>query len=247
MGVFFPGDVQHRPRPPRQHDTVNVDLVLNRVLQGVERFLRGVRLHGRKGGLGLCHVCCAGRGLERIAAELHGRVWHRVQHFVLRPAVRLHPIAVAVKHLQHRQGTFGFRQFLRHLQGRWQGHECVVAGVILAAEGPGIRQRPGSNKSTEFDALVQSCHQCRQQFVNRRVLHQAHERFEFVERQSRHVVGKRIGEAKVEGNAGADASDQHATANIRKEFTARSRCHNHSPGGVGQHHCRTIPPQGKLN
>ena len=54
----------------------------------------------------------------------------------------------------HGQGAALFGKFCRHLQCGRERHESVVAGVVLAAEGAGVRERPGRGERAEIGAAA---------------------------------------------------------------------------------------------
>ena len=75
--------------------------------------------------------------------------------------------------------------------GRRQGHEGVIAVVIVTAEGAGIGERRGRDQLAEFESAIQLADEDRQQLVGRRLLQQRHERFTAAESQRvRSFAGK---------------------------------------------------------
>ena len=106
-----------------------------------------------------------------------------VQHLLLAAAGRLHGGGVAVEDLEHRQRRPILRQFPGHVMGRHQGHEGVIAVVILAAERAGVGQGGGRHQCVQADAGFQLLHEDRQQFVGGRFLDKRHKRLAVSEGQ----------------------------------------------------------------
>ena len=75
-----------------------------------------------------------------------------MEHLLLAPAFLLNARGVPVKNLEDGQGLFGLGKFVRQMQRGRQRHHGVEADVILAAEGPGIRERGCRDETPEIGA-----------------------------------------------------------------------------------------------
>ena len=73
---------------------------------------------------------------------------------------------------------------MRHVVGRSQRHDRVIAVVILAAEGTGVGQRGGRHQLTEIRPGIDPLDDGRQQPVDGRLLHQRDQRLHRPERQA---------------------------------------------------------------
>ena len=146
----------------------------------------------------------------------------------------LNVVGIAVKDLQKRQGLLRIRKLTRHLIRRHQGHQRVVAFVIVAAKRPGIRERCGRDQPTEVFAGLDLVDDGRKQPVNRGVLHECDQRLDCPEGQPaggviRHGAG---GQPQILGDDLAHAGEQHAPAHIREKLTTVIAIHGRSPLGL---------------
>ena len=99
-------------------------------------------------------------------------------------AQALNVIGVAIEDLQKRQGLMGCGKLARHLEGRDERHDRVVALVVLAAEGAGVGQRRGRDQTVEWLAAMDPLDHGGKQAVDRGVLHEGDKRLERPEGQA---------------------------------------------------------------
>ena len=143
-------------------------------------------------------------------------------------------VGVAVEDLQERHGLLRLGQLARHLVRRHQGHQGVIALVIVAAEGAGIRQGRGGDQPAEVFAGLDLVDDGRKQPVDRGVLHECNQRLDRAERQTAGGVIRQGagGQPKILGDDRAHAGEQHAPAHIREKLTTVTAIHGRSPLGL---------------
>ncbi len=138
---------------------------------------------------------------------------------------------IAVEHLQDRQRPLRLGQLARHLVGRRQRHDRVVAIVILAAERAGVGQRGGRHQLAEVRPGLHPLDDGRQEPVGGCLLHQGHQRLHRpnVKRSVASAGQGGRGQAQVLGQRRAHAGDQHAPAHVRQKLTTVIATHDLSP------------------
>jgi hypothetical protein len=137
---------------------------------------------------------------------------------------------VAEQHLEHGQSAAGFRQFLGHVIRRGNRHQRVEADVVLAAERAGVGKSRRGDHVPQRRAVAQTLDDLRHQPRSRRFLHQGDERFQIAEGQPfRALLGVGGGDAQVGRQAGTDAGDDRAGADVGQELTPCFRIHRHAP------------------
>ena len=140
-------------------------------------------------------------------------------------------IGIAVEHFHDGQCPPRLGQLARHLVGRSQRHDRVVAVVILTAERAGVGQGGGRHQLAEIGSGIDPLDDGRQEPVGGRLLHQGHQRLHRPERQAFGRTGGQgsRGQAQVMGQGRAHAGDQHASAHVRQELTTMVATHDLSP------------------
>ena len=155
-----------------------------------------------------------------------------MQIFLFASAAFLDSVAIAIKNLEHRQRLQIGGQFLRHVQRRGQGHHGVKPDVVFTAKSARIGERRGRRQPAQVRARTQLLDQRGQQAVERRFLHQAHQRLQRAESQRVcALLGKSGGESESGGDLGTDGGDQHAATDLSQKFSA----------GAGRIHRSSFP------
>ena len=222
--LFLPDQSHQIPRAIRQHDTVDLGVVLHGDEQMIEGFLRRVFRACGEGLFGGVDILAPHRVAQRLAAVFvivrgTGAGFHRMQHLARAATLFLNPIRVAVQNLEHGQRLHRRRQFLRHLKRGGQRHQRVEAHVILAAERARVGECRGGNERAQIGAGAQTLGQRGQETVGRRFLHLTNERLQRAERERvRGFARGDIGEAEAAGDFRSDRGDEHAAADLGEEF-----------------------------
>ena len=234
--MLLAGEVEQAPGTPGEDDAVDVDVVLDEVLKVVVRLVERTSRPARRRSARPPPYLAAGasRALRRrtrrrrAAPDRPGAAPRGVA------AHLLNVVGIAVEHLQDRQGPLRLGQLARHLVGRHQSHERVVAVVILAAEGAGVGQRGGGHQPAEVLAGLDPLDDGRKQPVDRGLLHQGHQRLHRPERQTARRVVRQGGRSQpqVLGQDRAHAGDQHAPAHVREKLTTVTAIHGRSLLGL---------------
>ena len=151
-----------------------------------------------------------------------------MQHFLFSSAALLNAIRISVENLEDRQRLQFGRKLLRHVQRGSQGHHGMEPNVIFASKSPRIGQRGGRDQPPQLRARTQSLHQRRQQAVDRSLLHQAHQRFQWPKRKSG-LIAQSGSQSKFTGQFISDRGDQHASTHFDQKFPTRARRVHKSP------------------
>ena len=137
-----------------------------------------------------------------------------------------HGPRVAVQHLEYRQGALLLGQFLGHGEGGGQGHEGVVAIIVVAAEGMGVGQGTRGYQLAQRHSLLQLLDQGRHQLGHGRLLEQGDQPLHARRRFRRCFVGQGpAGQAHVGRQTGPDQPHQHALSHFHQKISTIALVH----------------------
>src|SRR5262245_36184837 len=140
----------------------------------VERLARRPFGERGEGALGALHVGAARRLPQFLAVAEVGRkggFLDELEDFVFASALLLDAGCGAIENLEDGQSLLILWKFARHLVGGCQGHERVVACVVLSAESSRVRESAGGDQRAKVRPCAELGYEQRQETIRRRLLH----------------------------------------------------------------------------
>ena len=223
-GLFLADQPEQIPGAIRKNDAVDFRVVVNGVEETVEGVIGRAIGEGRERLFGLGELFAADQIAHFFASERFAIEWrrgHGMEDFVFASASFLDAVGVAVKDFEDGESLRLGRQLLRHVPGGRQRHQGVKADVIFAAEGAGVGEDASLEQRAQGNAGAEFFGELGKNLVGGRFLHQADEGLDGAEVKGvRTFRGVRGREAKFGGRLDANGGDEHAAADIGKEFAA---------------------------